>query len=169
MAPRFLCLILLSVSLAPQAVAHGEFFDAGWTAAERRAGFGLQLTMARIKQLATINGELRKLAEQRPETCRWMNQITGPETLARQVIAFDDYSTVRNVIEHSAMSAETYLLTLYAISETAIAVHDAKHGVETTASASPPNISFYRAHRIEIETLLDEPDPCDVDLPHQLN
>jgi hypothetical protein len=159
MLVRLLCVVLLS-ALAATAIAHDEFFDAGWTPAERRAGFELKLTMTRIRQLATIGRELRQVADRQPEACGWMNQLTGPETLARQVAAFNDYSTVREVIEHATLSAQDYLLTLYTVSETAVAVHDADHGVETTANASPLNIGFYRANREKIEVLLDEPDPC---------
>lgn len=163
MVQRFLCLALFTGFLASTAVAHNEFFDAGWTAAERRAGFNLQLTMTRVRQLAAIGQDLRRLADRQPEACRWMNQITGPETLAHQAAAFHDYSAVRDIIERASMSAQAYLLTLYAVSETAIAVHDTNHGVATTANASSPNIRFYRENREEIEALLDEPDPCEVD------
>lgn len=132
----------------------------GWTAAEMRNGHDRLLAMGQIRQLAEINAGLTELARRDAGACRWMNQLTGPETLAKQVSAFDAYPAVKAVIEAARMKVRDYLLTLHAISETAITVHAVEQQIEVEVAASAGNIAFYRQHRSEIELLLDEPDPC---------
>jgi hypothetical protein len=133
--------------------------DAGWTVPEKQSGRAHVLAMTQIRQLATINDGLTALAQRDAAACRWMNQITGPETLARQVRAFDANPAVKSVIE-AHMSIRDYLLALHAVSETAIAVHAMARGLQVPASPSAINIAFYRKHQPEIEQLLDAPDPC---------
>ncbi|MET0498307.1 MAG: hypothetical protein ABW106_08580 [Steroidobacteraceae bacterium] len=161
---RIACgLLFLALSLCQTAFAHDDAFsmerDAGWTAAERKAGHELPLAMSAVRQLARINAGLQELAERDAGACRWMNQITGPETLAQQVRAFDGNASIKTVIE-AQMSVRDYLLTLHAVSESAITVHAAAHGIDVDVAASASNVAFYRQHRAEIERLLDEPDPC---------
>jgi len=156
-------LLLMTLGLSRTAFAHDDPFsvegDAGWTAAERKAGHEQRLAMRAVKQLAEINARLLELAEHDAGACRWMNQITGPETLAQQVRAFDGNASIKTVIE-AQMSVRDYLLTLHAVSESAITVHAAAHGIDVDVAASASNVAFYRQHRAEIERLLDEPDPC---------
>ena len=157
-------LLLLTAGAYGTAQAHDHPFavegDAGWTAAERKSGHDEVLTMARIRQLAAINAGLTELARRDATACRWMNQIIGPETLGRQVAAFDTHPAIKGVIEAERMTVREYLLALRAVSETAISVHGAEHRVPVPAAASASNVSFYRQHRVEIEQLLDARDPC---------
>jgi hypothetical protein len=141
-------------------LAHDYEFDAGWTPDEKQAGYDQLLTMDHIRQLATVNQGLIDLAQQDATACRWMNQITGPQTLARQVSAFDTNLRIRAIIEAAPMKVRNYLLTVHAVSETAIAVHAADNGIPIATAASATNLAFYRAHRADIERLLDGPDPC---------
>lgn len=159
LASRTALILLLAFMAGTPVGAHEDEFDAGWSSAERRLGYQHALTMARIQQLVSINRELTGLAAHQSQTCHWMNQLTGPETLARQSRAFSDYAPVRKIIEAS-MSVQDYLLTLFAVSQTAIVVHAVDHAVETEATASVENIRLYRSNQARIETLLDEPDPC---------
>lgn len=155
-------IIAAGVCKAP--LAHEDVFDgqsdAGWTTAERKAGHDQALAMTRIHQLVTINDGLGELARRNTSACRWMNQVTGPETLEKQVTAFDANPAIKQVIQAARMTIREYLLTLHAVSETAISVHAAEHGMQLTSVASAGNVAFYREHRSEIERLLDAPDPC---------
>ena len=160
----FRALLLMTLGLSRTAFAHDDPFsvegDAGWTAAERKAGHEQRLAMRAVKQLAEINARLLELAEHDAGACRWMNQITGPETLEQQVRAFDGYPAIKAVIETARMSVRDYLLALHVASESAITVHAIEHGIEVPVAASAINVAFYRQHRVEIERLLDAPDPC---------
>jgi len=132
----------------------------GWTIAEKKSGHDQLLAMTRIRQLAAINEGLNALAARDASACNWMNQITGPETLAKQINAFDANPAVKGVIEGAGMSVREYLLTLHAVSETAIVVHAAEQKISVSVIALPTNVAFYRQHRTEIERLLDGPHPC---------
>jgi len=151
--------------LATGACAHDEdSFEAegslGWTAAEKKSGHDQLLAMTAIRQLAAINDSLNALAARDASACNWMNQITGPETLAKQINAFDSSPAVKGVIEGASMTVREYLLTLHAVSETAIVVHAAEQKIPVSVEVLPSNVAFYRQHRAEIERLLDGPDPC---------
>ena len=156
-------LLLVMATASGTAHAHDPFVTegvSGWTAAERKSGHDQLLTMVRIRQLAAINAGLTELARHDDATCRWTNQIIGPETLARQVSSFDANPAIKGVIEAERMTVRDYLLTIQAVSETAITVHAAEHRMPVSVAASASNVSFYRQHRAEIEQLLDAPDPC---------
>ena len=157
-------LLLIVLGVFRPAFAHDDPFilesDAGWTAAERKAGHEQRLAMSAVKQLAAINTGLQELAQRDTGACRWMNQITGPETLADQIRAFDGNPAIKAVIEAERMTVRDYLLTLHAASEAAISVHAAEHHIDVAVAASATNVAFYRQHRVEIERLLDAPDPC---------
>jgi hypothetical protein len=155
-----LLLVIATLLIGHASFAHEpDALDAGWTKAELRTAHDHALTMPLVRELATIGRKLNALATQPPETCHWMNQLTGPETLARQVRAFNDYARVRQVIE-AHLSVQQYLLTLYVLNETSTFVHGPEDGIAKPAGASVENIVFYKANQVEIETLLDEPDPC---------
>jgi hypothetical protein len=147
-----------AIAHEPSALEHNEF-DSGWTATERRAGQQFTLTLPRVRALVAIVRELNALSTLHPETCQWMNQITGPETLARQVRAFHDYTRVRQAIE-THLPVQDYLLTLNALNKISMFVHANDGSLTAPAATSTANIDFYRMNRTEIETLLDTPDPC---------
>ena len=144
--------------------SHQDAFDAegalGWTAAEKQAGHDQRLAMTSIRQLAAISLGLKELAGRDSTACNWMNQPTGPETLATQVRAFEANTRVKDVIHNARMTVREYLLTLHAVSEAAIAVHATEQQIQVSVKPSPANVGFYRSHREEIEKLLDAPDPC---------
>ena len=158
---RSLVVVIATLLLVGSAAfAHEpEELDAGWTAAERRIGHNHALTMPLVREMAAIGRDLNALAAQHPGTCQWMNQITGPETLARQVHAFNAYARVRQVIE-AHLSVQQYLLTLYALNTTTAVVYAPAEGIAEPDGALARNIDFYKTNRAEIETLLEEPDPC---------
>jgi len=160
-----LAMLVVSMTTMNAADAHDEDnFDVegslGWTATEKQSGHDQVLAMTAIRRLSAINDGLNELAQRDGTACNWMNQITGPETLAKQVSAFDANPWVKGVIEGAGMTVKEYLLTLHAVSEAAVTVHAAERQIEVTVRASPTNVAFYRQHRSEIERLLDGPDPC---------
>jgi hypothetical protein len=162
---RAFALVFTVLLLATRTYAHDEdSFEAegslGWTAAEKKSGHDRLLAMPAIKQLASINAGLNALAARDAAACNWMNQLTGPETLAKQINAFDANPAVKGVIEGENMTVRDYLVTLHAVSETAIVVHAAEQKIAVRIDVLPSNVAFYRQHRTEIERLLDGPDPC---------